>query len=277
MYSEKDRDEIYDYLVHKFNQRKEVLAVIQVGSGAIGYRDKYSDLDFAIVVDETSIGEVFDKTQSDISKKYKVSFCYNMAEGKLQLFLLDNYLELDIGYYTLDSLYARRENYKIVFDKTGKAKTIMEKSRLESKGQNKGTTGIVNMQEVVSYVDNNLWYNVLHSVSAFNRGNKYRAYYELEQIRWYAIDLISKRNNKESKRYGSVIELNERELSEIDRLFAYPKSYDELSEYLNAALDIIFDEFDYWEKEEGINYIGNKDFFLYYVNSNSPYIHGGNV
>ena len=28
-----------------------------------------------------------------------------MKERNLQLFLLDNYLELDIGYYTLESIY----------------------------------------------------------------------------------------------------------------------------------------------------------------------------
>ena len=110
MYNEKDREDIFNYLVDKFQQRKEVLGIIQIGSGSIGYKDIYSDLDFAIVIDETNINEVFNKTKLDIVSKYNIFFFDNMKERNLQLFLLDNYLELDIGYYTLESIYAKRKN-----------------------------------------------------------------------------------------------------------------------------------------------------------------------
>lgn len=268
MYTEKERDEVFNYLVDKFSQRKEVLAVIQVGSGAIGYRDKYSDLDFAIVVDDTDINDIFKKTQEDVNNKYRVFFFDNMKERKLQLFLLDNYLELDIGYYTLNTLYARRENFKVVFDKTNQVEDLMKKSWLEIKEKNKGTTQEVNMKDVISFVDNELWYNVLHSVVAFNRKNKYRCYYELEQIKWYAMDLIAKRNNKESKRYRSIIELDKNELDKIDSLFIYPNNYHELSNYLNKALEIIFEEFNYWKNKDNISYIGNIDFYKKFIEQN---------
>ncbi len=269
MYTEKERDEVFNYLVDKFSQRKEVLAIIQVGSGAIGYKDKYSDLDFAIVVDDTDINDIFKKTQEDVNNKYRVFFFDNMKERRLQLFLLDNYLELDIGYYTLNTLYARRENFKVVFDKTNQVEDLMKKSWLEIKEKNKGTTQEVNMKDVISFVDNELWYNVLHSVVAFNRKNKYRCYYELEQIKWYAMDLIAKRNNKESKRYRSIIELDKNELDKIDSLFIYPNNYHELSNYLNKALEIIFEEFNYWKNKDNISYIGNIDFYKEFIEQNS--------
>ena len=124
------------------------------------------------------------------------------------------------------------------------------------------------MKEVISFIDNELWYNVLHSVVAFNRNNKYRCYYELEQIRWYAIDLIAKRNNKESKRYRSIVELNKNELDKIDNLFIYPNSYEELSNYLSKALNIIFEEFNYWNDKEDISYIGNLNFYINFIDQN---------
>ena len=268
MYSEKERVEVFNYLVDKFIKRKEVLAIIQVGSGATGYRDKYSDLDFAIVIDETDINEVFKKTQTDVGEKYNIFFFDNMEERKLQLFLLDNYLELDIGYYTLESLYARRENYKVIYDKTNKVDEIMKQSWLELKEKNKGTTDEVDMKSLIAFIDNELWYNVLHSVIAFNRKNKYRCYYELEQIKWYAMDLIAKKNNKESKRYRSIIELDKYELNKIDSLFLYPNNYDELSNYLNKALTIIFEEFNYWKNKENISYIGNIEFYKKFIEQN---------
>ena len=261
MYSEEEREKVFRYLVDKFSQRQEVLSIIQVGSGAVGYRDKYSDLDFAIVTDETNIDLIFKKTQEDVKEKYNVFFFDDMKERKLQLFLLDNYLELDISYYTLETLYARRENYKIIFDKTNQVEDIMKKSWLEMKEKNKGTTQEIDMKALISFINNELWYNVLHSVIAFNRNNKYRCYYELEQIRWYVIDLIAKRNNKESKRYRNIVELDKYELDKIDRLFVYPTNYEELSDYLTKALNIIFEEFDYWKKKEDISYMGNIDFY----------------
>lgn len=269
MYNEKDREDIFNYLVDKFQQRKEVLGIIQIGSGSIGYKDIYSDLDFAIVIDETNINEVFNKTKLDIVSKYNIFFFDNMKERNLQLFLLDNYLELDIGYYTLESIYAKRKNYKIIYDKTGKLEEKMKNSWNEIKDKNNGTTAIVNMKEVISFIEKELWYNILHSVIAFKRGNKYRSYYELEQIKWYVIDLIAKRNNKESKRYRSLIELDKNEIKIIDKIFSYPANYNELYNYLNTAINIIFDEFDYWKNKEGINYTGNKEFYLKYIKDNN--------
>ena len=268
MYNEIEREEIFNYIVKEFEKREEVISVIQVGSGAIGYRDKYSDLDFAVVIDDSNIDEIFDKTFKSISDKYNVFFFDNMHERKLQLFLLDNYLELDIGYYTLDSLYARRENFKVIFDKSNKVNDIMVNTWNEMKEKNKGTTQEVNMNKVINFVDKELWYNVLHSIIAFKRNNIYRCYYELQEIKNYAIDLIAKRNNKESKRYRSINELNTEELEMIDYLFSYPKNYNELEKYLQLALKIIFNEFNYWEDKENINYIGNIDFYNKFIEEN---------
>ena len=268
MYNEIEREEIFNYIVNELKKRTEVISVIQVGSGAIGYKDKYSDLDLAVVVDDCNIEEIFDRTFQNISNKYNVFFFDNMYERKLQLFLLDNYLELDIGYYTLESLYARRENYKIIFDKSHKVNDIMINTWNEMKEKNKGTTQEVNMNNIISYVDNELWYNVLHSVIAFKRNNLYRCYYELQEIKNYAIDLIAKRNNKESKRYRNINELNKEELDNINYLFSYPKNYNELEKYLQLSLEIIFKEFDYWKEKDNINYIGNIDFYKKFIEEN---------
>ena len=63
-------------------------------------------------------------------------------------------MELDTGYYTLETLYARRENFKVAFDKTNKVEEIMKNTWLEMKEKNKGTTAEVNMNEIISYIGN---------------------------------------------------------------------------------------------------------------------------
>lgn len=268
MYNEIDRKEIFNYIVEELKKRDEVISVIQVGSGAIGYRDKYSDLDFAVVIDDSNIEDIFNKTFNSISEKYNIFFFDNMYERKLQLFLLDNYLEMDIGYYTLESLYARRKNFKVIFDKSNKVNDIMINSWNEMKEKNKGTTQEINMSEVIHFVDKELWYNVLHSIIAFKRNNIYRCYYELQEIKNYAMDLIAKRNNKESKRYRSINELDKEDLEKIDYLFSYPKDYNELEKYLKLALEIVFGEFEYWKEKENINHIGNIYFYNKFIEEN---------
>ena len=268
MYSEKEREEIFNYIVNEFKNREEVISVIQVGSGAIGYRDKYSDLDIAVVVDNNTKDEVFDKTYKCISDKYSIFDFDDLRERRLQVFLLDNYLEIDIGYYTLDSIYARRENFKVIFDKSNKVNDIMVNSWNEMKEKNKGTTQEVNMNDVISHIDSELWYNVIHSVVAFKRGNKYRCYFEMQEIRNYAIDLIAKRNNVESKKHRSINELDVTELNKIDGLFIYPKDYAELEQFLKQSLIIIFDEYKYWEEKENIKHLGSIDFYLNFIEEN---------
>ena len=94
--------------------------------GSIGYTDRYSDLNFAIVIEYTNINTIFEKNLEDIKEKYNISFFDNMKNRRLQLFLLDNYLEIDIRYYSLDYIHTKREKYKVIYDKFNKSEETMK-------------------------------------------------------------------------------------------------------------------------------------------------------
>lgn len=268
MYNEIDREDVFNYLVDTFEKIDEVIAVIQVGSGVFGYIDKYSDLDFAIIVDNSSINNIFKRAYEIIKEKYNIVFFDNIEERKLQLFLLDNYLEIDIMYYTLETICTKIGNYKVIFDKSNNVENRIKSSYIECEEKNKITISDINMENVISYIDNELWYNVIHSVISFKRDNIYRCYYELDQIKSYVIELILKRNKKEVQRYRNINELKESELDNIDYLFVYPKTYEELSIYLKKSLITIFNEFNYWKEKENIKFIGNLDYYEKYINFN---------
>lgn len=187
---------------------------------------------------------------------------------KLQLFLLDNYLEIDIGYYTLETLYARREYFKVIFDKTNLVESKMLNSWNELKDKNKGTTEAVDMSKIVKSADDDLWYNVMHSVIAFKRGDKYRCYFEVNEIRDKVIDLIAKRNNLESKRYRQINLLSVEDKDKIKKMFTYPQTYEELSELLLEMLKYIFEEFEYWDNRARIKFYSDKDFLERFVLDN---------
>ncbi len=259
------RQEILDRLVDMFKARAEIFAVILVGSASHGFRDKYSDIDVALVYNENcALDSVFQKTFEDISAEYNVAVCLNQLGRSLQVILLDNYLELDIGYYTLGSLSARRGEYKVVYDKTNSVKELMDSSWNENKDKNMGTTANVDIGNELFKIDANLWYNIMHTVNSFNRGEKYRCYFELGELRNNIVSLIGKRNNLETKRFRSVHNLSDDEKAKIDPLFSYPENARQLKAILCSMLDIFYEEFAYWNYSPRVD----KEFIKTYITEN---------
>ncbi|MBQ4598493.1 MAG: nucleotidyltransferase domain-containing protein [Clostridia bacterium] len=268
MYDTKDREKILNQLVMSLQSREDILSVILVGSGAIGFKDKYSDLDLSIVTNDSDIETIFTKTYQDMQQICQIAAYEAIPRRKLQVFLLDNYLEIDIGYCTLDALYAKRENFKVIYDKTGKAEKQMVNSWHDLQLKNKGTTDVVDMHKVIRIIDEKLWYNFMHSIIAYKRNDKYRCYYELNEIRTAVIDLIAKRNEVDSKRYKQMYLLPIEEQMRIDKMFFYPQSYDELATLLFYMLDHISTELEYWKSTEGISYTFATDFLKNFITEN---------
>lgn len=267
MYSCEERKNILNTLIEQFQVRNEIIAIILVGSASHGFRDIFSDIDIAIVHDgNVDIETIFQRTLDDIASKYKIAVKFNQPERNLQIVLLNNYLELDIGYYTLDSIYARRGEYEVVYDISKSVKTIMDNSWHINKSQNMGTTASVNIKNELMTVDATFWYNSLHAIYAYKRGELYRCYFELEELRKSIISLIGKRNNLESKRFRKMHQLNDSDRRKLDSLFCYPKCEEELKILLLQMLDFLYDEYTYWENE-GVCYepIVDKAFISQYI------------
>jgi len=247
MFTSVQRQEVLEKLVDMFKERDEISAVILVGSASYGFRDEFSDVDIALVYNENcTLDSVFQKTFEDINSEYNVAVCLNQLGRSLQVILLDSYLELDIGYYTFSSLCARRGEYKVVYDKTNSVKELMDSSWNENKDKNMGTTANVDIGNELFKTDANLWYNIIHTVNAFNRGEKYRCYFELEELRNNIVSLIGKRNNIETKRFRSLHKLSNEQKEKIDLLFLYPEKAEQLKEILCLVLDMFYEEFVYW-------------------------------
>ena len=269
MYIESERNDILNRITADLRNREEVLSVILVGSGAVGFRDKLSDLDLAVLIDGSAdINSVFAKTKEDVSSICNIVTGLDMPGNNLQVFLLENYLEIDVGYYTSDTLYARRKNYKVVFDITGMAEKLMSDSWEKMKDINRGTAGTDDMKRLIEYIDSELWYNVIHCVSAFCRNNRYRCFYELNDIRNFAIDLTAKRNNVESKKHRDIELLGDEDKARIDELFIYPKSNAELKDTLIKAIDLIYENLDHFKVTEGAKYTISKEFLIRYAEEN---------
>ncbi len=267
MYSYEERKNILNTLIEQFQVRNEIVALILVGSASHGFRDIFSDIDIAIVHDDNAdIDNIFQRTLDDIESKYKIKVKFNQPERKLQIVLLNNYLELDIGYYTLDSIYARRGEYVVLYDRSKSVKMIMDNSWHINKAQNMGTTANFNLKNELMTVDATFWYNLIHAINAYKRSELYRCYFELEELRKSIISLIGKRNNLESKRFRQMHQLGDSERGKIDSLFCYPKCEKELKILLLHMLDFLYEEYTYC-KNEGSCYepVVEKSFLSQYI------------
>lgn len=267
MYTCEERKNILNTLIKQFQERNEIVATILVGSASYGFRDMYSDIDLAIVHDGNGeINSIFQRTLDDIESKYNIAIKCNQPERNLQIVLLDNYLELDIGYYTLNSLRARRGEYEVVYDRSNSVKTIMDRSWQESKSRNMGTTANVNIENELMTIDATFWYSLLHAIYAYKRSELYRCYFELEELRKSILSLIGKRNNLESKRFRQMHQLSDSEKEKIDSLFCYPKQKEELKLLLLQMLDLLYAEYAYWQNT-GVSYepIVDKTFLSRYI------------
>ena len=75
IFSVQDRQEAFDFILSSTRQCDKIVSLVQVGSGANGYHDDRSDLDFVIAMDSNdSMLAVMEYMHKKISEKYELQF-----------------------------------------------------------------------------------------------------------------------------------------------------------------------------------------------------------
>ena len=105
IFSVKDRQEVFDFVLNLVKKHNKIVSLVQVGSGAFGYNDNRSDLDFVIALDTNdSMLEVMEYVSQKIKEKYNVIFFSQQENRHLQCFVLSNLLEfIGVDKETADS------------------------------------------------------------------------------------------------------------------------------------------------------------------------------
>jgi len=145
-----------------------------------------------------------DYIHSGIKKYIPVIAYQQMLKRGLQVYLLDNYLELDIGYVTIDMVVARRGRWKVMFDKAGTVDEDMIKSWEQSSKDNRGKTSSVNMDEKLSNYVSEIWHYLFQAAIAIKRGEYWRATREMYIVGNMIIELKGLRHSLETKRCRDV-------------------------------------------------------------------------
>ena len=201
VFSYEIREDTLWTIVSSLKTDSRIIGVILVGSGAKGFVDRYSDLDFCIVTDESSsLREVFEDWGDKLHQVLLVCLHQKVDKSSMNLlhiYVLDSFLEIDMGFLPLSSLKATKPLWKVLYDTSGEIEARMQASWQLQKSN-------PSISQARSEALNAAWYPVLHAAIAIQRGQYWRALYEVGQVRDLVIDLKAMRGDLVSKRWRDV-------------------------------------------------------------------------
>ncbi len=133
-YSPAERAAILDELVAALSKIPCVLGVLLVGSGAIGFRDEWSDLDLVVVTNSDDFAAVISATRENILPALRPEFLtsYEHRPDVVVLCaLLPNQLNIDLGVWSIEVLFASSPNWRVIWTRDEAARTAIERTMAE--------------------------------------------------------------------------------------------------------------------------------------------------
>ncbi len=216
IYSVQDRQEAFEYVLSAARECRRIIALVQVGSGATGYRDDRSDLDFVIALDSDGyMPEAMDFIHRKIAEQYDLLFFKQDEPRHLQCYVLSDLLEIDIGYGGYENAAAWKPAFKVLYDRSG---TVEEKMIRSREWMDDHICGDKQKKDIASACEA-VWVRLMHAAVAIYRGNLFRAIGELEYVRKLYIDLLGDRYRLESSLNREIDRLPEKEKEAIRSTF----------------------------------------------------------
>ena len=241
VFSVQDRQAVFEFIRSIAAECDRIVALVQVGSGANGFHDEHSDLDFVVALDSgKSMPEVMEYMHREISAKYELAFFTQDESRHLQNYILSDLLEIDIGYGGYEHAAAWKPAFIVLFDHSGTVEEKMVQSREwmdDSIYSDKQKKDIEKARNVV-------WFFLMHTAVAIHRGNCFRAVGEMEAARALYIDLIGDRYRLESSRNREIDRLPEAERAAVRSTYAVGESPSELWTALLNLTELVYKELD---------------------------------
>lgn len=245
MYTTIERQVVLEKLIHIISSISDVEGLLLVGSGAIGFADEFSDIDLSVVVNpEEKTQAVWDELNKRIFDEFDVFKCLLNEYGVndyISVILLGNFLEIDVGVISLNKLIAKREQWKVLIDKSGK---IEDKMKCTWENRN---LPVLNLEIEQSL--NAIWYHIKNAIFALKRNKSFRAVKELEEIRNEIVEIKAIQENKIAKHYRDVDQMKVLFKKRLEQTYFHridiltlEKSFKELFElYFDIVKEIVDD------------------------------------
>ena len=247
------REHVLDRTLSLLEADARIAGAIIVGSGAVGFEDKYSDIDLCVVIaEEHDAVAVFQSWRQIIEQSLPVIHCFEAVYGKgsyLWGFLLEGFLEMDVGFVDFDNLSARRPRWKIAFDRSGKIEAIMRSTSREISPPT--------IEKEYLRLVNSIWHFVIHVAVALERGQPLRALHYLEALRNRTVELAGLRLGLDTGHFRQVDEMPQDILSGLEPTLPLSIAAPEIMRALRAATECFFREAQALEANLGLE-VGTK-------------------
>jgi len=234
-----ERELIKTQIIQVAEKNANILSAVLVGSGAIGFTDDISDLDFYLITDsEENIFEAMKYMKEHIEKYNNPILAKQIDERKLQVYLLQNYLEVDIGYSSINEANSDKENFKVIFDKTGKVNQLMNETLQKYKEK------IINTDIRDKFMENagSIWHFLFHAANAIKRKQYWRCIADMELARNIIIEIKGYRYSLETKRGRDVDKFPQTELENMQKTYATEFTQEALLQNLLYLTDWVYNE-----------------------------------
>lgn len=239
IFNTEDRQSVFDYIHLMTQQCDKIVSLVQVGSGAVGYHDALSDLDFVIALDkDESMVEVMDCVHEKLAEKYEFLYFKQAEERHLQVYLLSNLLEVDIGYGGYEHAAAIKPAFKVLFDHSG----VVEEKMTASRAWMDDAIYSGKRKKDVDFACDAVWAHLMHASAAIKRGKTLRALGELAFVRDQYLALVGDRCHLESNQNRELDDLPEEEKAAIRSTFVTGESQKELQTSLLNLTKVIYRE-----------------------------------
>jgi predicted nucleotidyltransferase len=242
LFTPSDREAIKNDLVSSLTANPDINAVILVGSAVKGYTDELSDIDIMFVVSsEAGIISVMAAISEEIKTRYNILCFASLNERRLQVYLLDNYLELNLSYRTLETLEAKSASWQVLYDKTDLVDAIM-RATFEKFDEANRISAKNNYQSKLAEYSEQIWHYLFHAIAAINRGRFWKAVKELEYVRNIIIELKGLRYSLSMHRNSEVDKIPQDELELLQKTLPSLLTKEALTVHLKHLITAVYNE-----------------------------------
>jgi len=234
MYSVEERENSLNRLVNYLSNINSVKAVVLVGSLAGNESDKYSDIDFSIIVDDESVEMVYNDFCNKLDNNNDIFRYFRQIYGEnncLAGIFLKNGLEIDVGFVTEDNFLKKCESktipkYKVMYSRNDFSLNVIQK---ETKDDYK---------ELLKQANLDIWYNLKNAIYGLKRNRLYRVVKELDDMRNQILEIIAVREGVEFRHFKEIDKLSDNIKNKLSETYFKEVSDRELKRSLISLLDL---------------------------------------
>jgi len=189
MFTIETREKILNDVVDYAYSLQEVVAVLVIGSGAIGFKDNLSDIDLSIIVRQ-SLDEVMDCVKKYIESNFTLLISLEDKEKRhMQVFFTDEMLELDVGYQRQAEAQVTKPAWIVMKDKTDTLESILAQ-QWNKKIIEKEKTKDSLCKKQKDVLDEFVWHYLYIAIKSIKRNEVFRAIKEMEHARNLLIETL---------------------------------------------------------------------------------------